>query len=190
MNARPAARPLALTAGLLGSCALAHGESPVVNLKGAVLCLDPTSVRLSFEDTPAARLGPIRGIGQTVNRVMVNTLKAAGVPYQVQSSCRKSPAFTLILVNVRYLNPRNYVGFGDPAYSYTLSLQVGPAEGSPAAATAKNTAIQFASSWSDIHSEARTGKPVAKMLAVLGQTQAQDLVRAWKKDNPKASGGS
>lgn len=189
MNVLLAARPLALTAGVLGSCALAHGESPVVNLRGAVLCLDPTSVRLNVEDTPAARQAPIRAVSRTIHRALVTALKAGGVRYAARASCRGSPASTLVLIDVRYLNPKNYVGFGDPAYSYTLSLQVGPGPERPAPAAAKNTAIQFASSWSDIHSEARTKQSVATMLAALGKTQAQDLVRAWRKDNPRAPSG-
>lgn len=189
MNVLLAARSLALTAGVLGSCALAHGESPVVNLRGAVLCLDPTSVRLNIEDTPAARRGPVQAVGQAVRRALVTSLKAGGVRYETRASCRGSPASTLVLIDVRYLNPKNYVGFGDPAYSYTLSLQVGPGPGRPAAATGKNTAVQFASSWSDIHSEARTKQSVATMLTALGKTQAQDLMRAWRKDNPRSQTG-
>ncbi len=161
-----------------------------MNLRGAVLCLEPGSVRLNFGDTPAARRGPIRGVGQTIQRALVTSFRAGGVRYETRASCGASPASTLVLIDVRYLNPKNYVGFGDPAYSYTLSLQVGPGQERPAAATAKNTAIQFVSSWSDIHSEARTGKTVTTMLAALGRTQAQDLVRAWRKDNPGPQGRS
>lgn len=190
MNATRAPRRLALIAALLGAGALAHGESPVVNLRGARPCLDSTSVRLSLSGTPAARRGPIRKVGLGLGGLVSAALRAGGVPHETRASCRDSAAYTLVMLDVRYLDPRQYVGFGNPAYSYLLSLQVGPGAGRPVPAAARTTAIQFSSVWSDIHSESRTGQPVARMLSALGRTQAQDLVRAWRGDNPGRQGGS
>lgn len=182
-----AARALVLTVAVLGG-ALAHGESPVVNLRGAVLCLDPASVQLRFEDTPAARQEPVRVVKDTLSRSLTAGLRAGRVRHEVRASCLGHVAPVRILAEVRYLNPRNYVGFGDPAYSYTLTVRVGSPGGFPASGVLAPV-IQFASSLSDIHSEARTGKSVANLLTGLGQVQVQDLVRAWQKDNPQPQGG-
>lgn len=190
MNVPPAARLFALLVGVLGSCALAHGESATVNLRGAVLCLDPAAVELRFEETPAERQRQLRGVRETLRASLLRGLWAGGVRHETRASCRKSLASTRVVINVRYLNPKTYVGFGDPAYSYTLGMQVGSPGGRPAASPAKTPPIGFASSLSDIHSEARTKQPLAKMLAALGQTQAQDLVRAWQKANPRLRSGS
>ncbi|MEW6422043.1 MAG: hypothetical protein AB1511_10000 [Deinococcota bacterium] len=184
MNPLPTLRLLALAGGILSCSALAHGKAAAVNLRGAVLCLDSTSVQLRFEGLSAAQQRPLAALRDTLNRVLVQAFQAAHVRYETRASCQKSPAFTRVLVEVRYLNPKTYVGFGDPAYAYTLRLEVGTAGATVGAVSSKNAAIQFASAWSDIHSEGSTKKSLAETLTALGQEQARDLAHAWQHGNP------
>lgn len=175
---------LALATGLLGCSALAHGEAGATHLHGAVLCLDATSVQLRFEGLSAAQQRPLITRRDALNRALLGVFRTAHVRHETRASCQTSQAFTRVLVEVRYLNPKTYVGFGDPAYAYTLRMAVGPAEARAGTSASKRPAIQFASAWSDIHSEGNTKKPLSGVLTALGQEQARDLARAWQHDNP------
>lgn len=190
---RRAARVAAASAWLVGlpllSWAGAHGESGAVHLRGAVLCLDPTSVQVRFVGVAAARQRQAGSLRPALNTALRQTLQAGRVRHQARASCRQHPAFTRVVVEVRYLNPRNYAGFGDPAYSYVLNVHVGVPNVSaghalPGVGSAPPRNIYFASSWNDIHSEARTGQRVEAALTALGREQAGDLVRAWRQANP------
>jgi len=182
----PAARRWALAAGLLsggllGSWASAHGEGAEIQLRGAVLCLDASSVAVKFVGVSAARQRKASPLRPALHAALVGALRKGRVRHELRASCRQRPAPTRLVVEVRYLDPKNYVGFGDPAYSYVMGLRVGLAGvgGGPL-----GNSPFFTSSWNDIHSEARTGKSFETALRALGQVQAQDLVRAWQQANP------
>lgn len=171
-----------LAAGLLGSAlagswAAAHGEGAGVQLRGAVLCVDPSSAAVKFVGVPAARQRQAARLRPALHAALLGALRAGRVRHEVRASCGQHRGVTRLQVEVRYLDPETYVGFGDPAYSYVMGLRVG-LTGVGAASPS------FSSSWNDIHSEARTGRTFEAALGTLGRVQAQDLVRAWRQVNP------
>lgn len=170
----------------LASWACAHGESEQVNLRGAALCLDAASVQVRYEGVPPARQRQASGLEPALHTVVRQVLQAGRVRHQTRGSCRQHPAYTRVVVEVRYLDPKNYVGFGDPAYAYVLNLHVGLPNVLPVVGGGTATNLYFASSWNDIHSEKRTGKSVESALTALGRVQAGDLVRAWLQANPRS----
>ncbi|MBB5233528.1 hypothetical protein [Deinococcus budaensis] len=173
-----------LAAGLLGAAlggtwAAAHGESAGVQLRGAVLCLDPSSAAVTFVGVPAARQRQASRLRPALYAALLGALREGRVRHEVRASCRQHRGATRLSVEVRYLDSRTYIGFGDPAYSYVMGLRVGLAGGGGGAASPA-----FASSWNDIHSERRTGQAFEAALGALGRVQARDLTRAWRQANP------
>ncbi|GGK43934.1 hypothetical protein GCM10008955_42090 [Deinococcus malanensis] len=168
----------------LGTLALAHGAGSGADLRGARLCLDSSSVQLRFHDIPAARQHKARTLKNTLHTTLTSALKHAGVPYETRTACQKNLAYTQLLTDVRYLNPKNYQGFGDPAYSYSLRVTVGSSAVTAAAQRGARTKIHYASVLNDIHSEARTKQSFEQFLGALGREQSRHLVLAWRKHNP------
>ena len=169
--------------------ALAHGDFPI-HLAGQTLCLAPISVALDFEEIDAARQAAARnGLLQTLRTDLTNVLYAANVDLEEQTSCADAASFVLLTVWVRYLDPRTYIGFGEDAYSYDLSLQVGALEKDALAAGAEDTPVtlqdlRFAASAGDIHSEGETGAPFEEALEAQAAPLIGTLAAAWWEDNP------
>lgn len=170
-------------AALLGQAG-AHGEQ-LSDLRGVTLCLDPVSTRVAFEELAPARAARARReIEPALRQSLGSALKAAGVRHEVRASCTGQPGVIRLEENVRYLNPRNYVGFGDPAYSYQVTLVVGDQVALHAANQPAGSARGFEVAWADIHSESRTGQPFEPVMVGWGEEQMRDLVVAWRRDNP------
>ncbi|GBF04641.1 hypothetical protein DAERI_020238 [Deinococcus aerius] len=170
-------------AALLGQAG-AHGQQ-LSDLRGVTLCLDPASVGVTFEELAPARAARARQeIEPALRQSLGSALKAAGVRHEVRASCTGQPGMTRWEADVRYLNPRNYVGFGDPAYSYQVFLFVGDPASVQLSAPGAGSARGFAVDWADIHSESRTGQPFEPVVLRWGEEQMRDLVVAWRRDNP------
>ena len=168
--------------------AFAHGDFPI-HLAGQTLCLAPTSVALDFEEMDAARQAAARnGLLQTLRTDLTRVLSTANVNLEERASCADADAFVLLTVWVRYLDPRTYIGFGEDAYSYDLSLQVGTLE-DVLGAESESTPVtlqdlRFAASAGDIHSEGETGAPFEEALEAQAAPLIGTLAAAWWEDNP------
>lgn len=163
--------------------ALAHGETVPPDLGRVALCTAASSVRVVFEDMGSwgqhlAKPRLERALRQRLN----DALAKAGVARVRSASCQSRDAALQLVANVRYLDPKHYVGFGDPAYSYSLSLSV-----TRAPLVAGKTALRFAAGHSDIHSETRTGRKFEGVVAEWGAELVGDLAQAWRKANPGAT---
>ncbi|MBB5234313.1 hypothetical protein [Deinococcus budaensis] len=178
-------RLLSLTCAALLGVAGAHGEE-ASDLRGVTLCLDGASVQVKVEEMPSARAAQVqRELASALTQSLTSTLKRAKVRHQVRPSCEGRRGLTHLQAEVRYLNPRTYVGFGDPAYSYQVALRVtDPPASRPGLAQATGTAREFQAAWSDIHSEARTVRAFAPVVAGWGEETVRDLVLVWRRDNP------
>lgn len=158
--------------------ALAHGETLRPELRQVTLCTAPSSVRVVFGDmaSPGQRQAQVR-LERALQAALGRGLQTAGVRRRPQTSCARSDAGVRLVAQVRYLNPKTYVGFGDPAYSYSLSLTVArPGTAGP----------RFVASHSDIHSESRTGRSFETEVVRWGAELLDDLATAWRKANPGA----
>lgn len=110
----------------------------------------------------------------------IRELQRAGVTRIAAVSCAGRDARVQLLANVRYLNPKQYQGFGDPAYSYSVHLTVARKQTPGGKSTPRFTAMT-----SDIHSEAQTRRKFEIVVAEWGAELAGDLSEAWQKANPK-----
>ena len=179
----------ALLLGCLLNTALAHGDFPI-HLAGQTLCLAPTSVIFDFEEMDAARQAAARdGLVQTLRADLTNVLSAANVNLEERATCADADAFVLLTVWVRYLDPRTYIGFGEDAYSYDLSLQVGALAEDALAAGSGDAPVplqnlRFAASAGDIHSEGETGAPFEEAVEAQAAPLIGTLAAAWWEDNP------
>lgn len=177
-------RLLGLACAVLLGQAGAHGQQ-LSDLRGVTLCLDPASVQVTFEEMAPARAARARGeIESALTQSLGSALKAAWVRHEVRASCEGRPGLTRLQADVRYLNPRNYVGFGDPAYSFQVILIVGDLAALQGTAQSAGAARGFEVDWADIHSESRTGQPFEPVVLGWGEEQVRDLVVAWRRDNP------
>ena len=179
----------ALLLGCLLNTALAHGDFPI-HLAGQTLCLAPTSVIFDFEEMDAARQAAARNeLVRELRTDLTNVLAAANVNLEEQTSCAADDAFVLLTVGVRYLDPRTYIGFGEDAYSYDLSLQVGALDEDALAAGSGDAPVtlqnlRFAASAGDIHSEGETGAPFEEAVEAQAAPLIGTLAAAWWEDNP------
>ena len=177
----------ALLLGCLLNTALAHGDFPI-HLAGQTLCLAPTSVIFDFEEMDAARQAAARNeLVRELRADLTNVLATANVNLEEQTSCAADDAFVLLTVGVRYLDPRTYIGFGEDAYSYDLSLQVGALEDALAAGSESTPVtlqnLRFAASAGDIHSEGEIGAPFEEAVETQAAPLIGALAAAWWEDN-------
>ena len=182
-RARP---PCALLLGLLlaFSGAAAHGDF-AIHLARQTLCVAPASVVLNFEGVDEARQAAAREtLLRTLGAELRGVLAAANVGVEERASCADADAFVLLVAGVRYLDPRSYIGFGEEAYSYDLSLRVGALESGAAAETPELRDLRFAASAGDIHSEGETGEPFEGALEAQAVPLFKSLAAAWWEDNP------
>lgn len=174
-------------AAFLGSAG-AHGEL-LSDLRGLTLCLDPAAVRVTFEELPPGRAAQARpAIFPVLQRALPAALERAGVRHEVRPSCEGRDGLTRLQVKIRYLDPRAYIGFGDPAYSYDVAMRVtNPESAGASVAGVVGARRGFSSGWADIHSESRTGRPFEEVVVGWGEEQVRDLVVAWRRDNPTSA---
>lgn len=176
---------LPLACAALVGFAGAHGEQGS-DLRGTTLCMDLASVGVTFEDLSPGRAAQARrAVLPTLRRELPASLERAGVRHEVRPSCAGRDGLTRLQVNVRYLDPRHYVGFGDPAYSYEVGMRVSnPESARSGVAGVVGARRGFSSGWADIHSESRTGRPFEEIVVGWGEEQMRDLIVAWRRDNP------
>ncbi len=179
LNVRSVLRPAVWATLLAGFTppAGAHGQT-INTLGGSVLCLDPASVEVTVQDLQRPHPAAVRAaLLQDLTRTLRADLTRSRVPTKSRPSCQGDAAYTQLAVEVRYLNPRNYVGFGDPAYSFSLYARVMDLRTDP-------ITYRFVSGYDDIHSEGRTHQPFEGALRTWGAEEVRDVAVAWHTTNP------
>ena len=162
--------------------ALAHGDF-AIHLARQTFCVAPASVALTFEGMDEARQAAAReALLRTLGAELRSVLAAAEVDVEERASCADADAFVLLVAGVRYLDPRSYIGFGEEAYSYDLSLRVGALEAGAAPEELQD--LRFAASAGDIHSEGETGEAFEGALEAQAVPLIGSLAAAWWEDNP------
>ena len=157
--------------------ARAHNQT-VNTLGGSVLCLDPGSVQLSVQNVLRPHPEAVRAaLLEDLTRALHADLTRSHVPFEPRASCRNQSAYAQLLVEVRYLDPQNYVGFGDPAYSYSVYVRVLDLRTPP-------SIDRFVAGYDDIHSEGRSHRPFEGVLRSWGAEEIRDLAVAWHTTNP------
>lgn len=162
--------------------ALAHGESTPADLRQTRLCLDSSSVRVQFESmTTEAQLAVRPRLERSLRGALIRGLQRENVVRVAAASCVERDAHVQLTASVRYLDPKQYKGFGDPAYSYGVQLTVFRLKSPGAPSTPR-----FAAGTSDIHSEGNTKKKFEVVVSAWGAELAEDLSAAWRQANPGA----
>lgn len=181
-------------AAWIAGTAFAHGVGRA-ELTGTRPCVDARSLELVFEGLDAERRARARAVLHAdLGGMPAALLSAAGVALERAHACLSGSDALRLRAEVRYLDPERYRGFGDPAYSYTLTLRVGPPPGVESGAESGAElgvepdgdvlAPAFVAGRSDIHSEPRDGGPFERQLAWAARELLADLALAWHDDNP------
>ena len=164
----------------------AHQEQEF-HLAGARFCVDPASAQAVLNLPSPARAASSRKI---LERDLLETLTAAlarsGVAYEVRDRCAGAPDYTLLVADVRYLDPKTYIGFGDGAYTYTLFLQVGGYRGAAAVRRDGRLLTNRYNAWrSEIYAEGDAGGPFDPFVVGEAARLAGGLAAYWWEDNPR-----
>ena len=179
---------LLVALALWASLAYAH-EDQEFHLAGATFCVDPASVQVELELPNRARAESAQTIlERNLTQMLTATLERSGVTFEIQDSCAQATDYTLLVANVRYLDPKNYVGFGKQAHSYALFLQVG---GYTSAVSVELTqqlpSNRYTAYLSEIYAEGDEGRPFEPFVVDEGVKVVQALTAYWWEDNPRRS---
>lgn len=123
---------------------------------------------------------------------VLDELKAAmnrsQVIHKIKERCTDSHNYTLLVADIRYLGPKTYIGFGEGAYNYTLSLKTSgyadPSSVKRAQGLSTNTYNAFLS---EIYAEGDEGRLFEPFVVSEGSELVQELTAYWWEDNPRRS---
>lgn len=194
-HATPYAGPVKRTVGLCGLfIALACWSSPVgthegqeFHLPGASFCVDPASVQVrlnlpSQERTASAQ----KVLKRDLLEMLETTLDRAGVAYEVRDRCAGARDYTLLVADVRYLDPETYIDFGKGAHTYSLYLQVGGyTDAASAQLLEQLPTTNYSAYLSEIYAEGDEGKPFEPFVVSEGSRLVQGVTAYWWEDNPR-----
>ncbi|THF86288.1 hypothetical protein E7T09_13900 [Deinococcus sp. KSM4-11] len=167
-----------LLAALLAGHAGGHGENVPPELGGVTLCVASGVASVTRQDlNGTAQQNALVGLEGELRQVMTARLERRGVRLARPWWCWGQDGVVTVAVNVRYLDPATYRGFGDPAYSYGVGLVV--------QRRWQRGTQRFTAGYTDIHSEARTGRPVRSVVLDRMAELSDDLARAWINANPR-----
>jgi hypothetical protein len=98
-------------------------EGQEFHLAGATLCVDSASVQVALNLPSRARTASSQmSMKCDLLKMLTTTLDRGGVAYEVRKRCEGVRDYTVLVADVRYLDPEHYVGFGEGAHNYSLSL--------------------------------------------------------------------
>lgn len=178
---------LVCAAGWLAA-ATAH-ENQKFHLAGATFCVDPASAHVSLDLPRPQRTASARKVlkGKLL-KMLEATLSRSQVSYRVSDRCADARDYTLLVADIRYLDPKTYVGFGNQAYNYNLFLQVGSYDNAVSVQlTQQLPTDRFNAFVSEIYAEGDEGKPFEPFVVGEGSKLVQGLTAYWWEDNPRKS---
>jgi hypothetical protein len=170
------------------SPAYAH-EGQEFHLAGATFCVDPASVQVSLDLPSRERTASARKVlERDLLKMLEATLERGGVAFDVRDRCADARDYTLLVADVRYLDPRNYIGFGDGAHTYTLSVQIGGYTDAPSVQLLEQLpTTNYHAYLSEIYAEGDEGKPFEPFVVSEGSRLVQGMTAYWREDNPRRS---
>lgn len=164
-------------------------ENQAFHLGGTTFCVDPASVQVALELPSRTRTAAAKTIlERDLAQMLRTTLARSGVAFEVRERCAGARDYTLLVAEVRYLDPKSYVGFGKQAHTYTLLLQVGGYAAAPSVALTQQLPSNRYNAWlSEIYAEGDEGRPFEPFVVGEGRKLAQGLTAYWWEDNPRRS---
>ena len=168
--------------------AAAHQEQ-AFHLAGAQFCVDPASAQAVLDlPSPARAASSRRVLERDLFGALTAALARGGVAYEVRDRCAGAPDYALLVADVRYLDPKTYVGFGDGAHNYTLFLQIGGYRGAAAVRRDRRLPDNRYNAWlSEIYAEGDAGGPFEPFVVGEAARLAGGLAAFWWEDNPRRS---
>jgi hypothetical protein len=164
-------------------------EGQEFHLSGTTFCVDPASVQVALDLPSPARTASARKLlKRDLLKMLTATLDRSGVTFDVRDRCEGARDYTVLVADVRYLNPENYVGFGEGAHNYSLFLQIGGYADAPSAELLEQLPTTTYSAYlGEIHAEVDEGKPSEPLVVSEGSKLMQGLTAYWWEDNPRRS---
>lgn len=192
----PYAVPVIRTAGLRSllvlvtcwlSVAVAH-ENQEFHLADTRFCVDPASIQIvldlpSLERTASAQ----KALKRDLSKMLEATLSRTQVSYRVLDRCTGARDYTLLVADVRYLDPKTYIGFGTQAYNYNLFLQVGSYDDTASVQPTQLLTDRYNAFSSEIYAEGSQNRPFEQFVVGEGSKLVQELAAYWWEDNPRRS---
>jgi len=191
------ALPVIRTVGLWSGFALvvcwlsvARGhENQAFHLAGASFCVDPASVQVVLDlPGPQPTASAQKVLKRDLSKMLETALSRSQVAYRVLDRCTDARDYTLLVADVRYLDPETYVGFGTQAYNYNLFLQVGDYDNATSVQrTQQLPTDRYNAFLSEIYVEGDGGGPFEPFVVREGSELVQGLATYWWEDNPRRS---
>ena len=189
--ALPVIRTVGLRSGLiLAVCwlsAVRGHENQQFHLAGTNFCVDPASVQVVVNlPGPQQTASVQKALKRDFSKTLEATLSRSQVAYRVSDRCTDARDYTLLVADVRYLDPETYVGFGARAYNYNLFLQVGEYD-AMSVQTQQLLTDRYNAFLSEIYAEGDQGRPLGQFVVREGSRLVQGLAAYWWEDNPRRS---
>ncbi len=191
--AMPVIRTAGLWSGLVSvvcwfSVASGH-ENQAFHLAGASFCVDPASVQVVLElPDPQPTASAQKALKRDLSKMLEATLSRSQVAYRVLDRCTDARDYTLLVADVRYLDPETYVGFGTQAYNYNLFLQIGDYDDAASVQrTQQLPTDRYNAFLSEIYVEGDEDRPFKRFVVREGSELVQRLAAYWWEDNPRRS---
>ena len=164
-------------------------ENQEFHLAGTNFCVDPASVQVVLDlPGPQQPASTQKALKRDLSKMLEAALSSSQVSYRVLNSCADVRDYTLLVADVRYLDPETYVGFGEQAYNYNLFLQVGDYDDAASVQrTQQLPTDRYNAFLSEIYVEGDEGRPFEPFVVREGSELVQGLAAYWWEDNPRRS---
>lgn len=162
-------------------------ENQEFHLVGASFCVDPASVQVALDLPSQTRTAAAHKVlTRELSEMLETTLDRSQVAFEVRDRCDAATGYTLLVADVHYLDPKNYVGFGKQAHNYNLFLQVGGYDAAASVELVQQLSDNRYNAYlSEIHAEGDEGKPFEPFVIGEGVKLVQGLAAYWWEDNPR-----
>lgn len=164
-------------------------EDQQFHLADATFCVDPASVQVVLDlPSPERTASAQKVLKPDLMKMLTATLDRSQVAYEVKERCTDARDYILLVADVRYLDPRNYSGFGEGAHNYNLFLQIGGYTDAPSVQLLEQLSTNNYSAYlGEIYAEGDEGKPFEPLVVSEGSRLVQGLTAYWWQDNPRRS---
>ena len=180
-------RQLMLLLILVFPLAWAQHEDEPHFLQNQTLCVDTSSSMIVLDHVNEARANTVTADMQTHFRnSLADALSSADVASSFSTYCADGDGYVVIFARVTMLDKNIYPHYGDKAFRYALSLQVGDKADVNYLLEHNILAnLQFIAFEEQIASEVgQDALPFEEHLVLSSSSLIEQLVEAWQEDNP------
>lgn len=164
-------------------------EDQEFHLAGATFCVDPASAQVALDLPSRERTASAQKIlKRDLMKMLTATLDRSGVAYEVKERCTAARDYTLLVADVRHLDPETYIGFGEGAHTYSLFLQIGGYTDAVSVQLLEQLpTTNYSAYLSEIYAEGDEGRPFEPFVVSEGARLVQGVAAYWWEDNPRRS---